>query len=1150
VVSSQIPLAFTTTQNGLAVATGFTGFAILLLGIAVLIRAAASRLGLLFFAITAALSGFLLSFTLMYGAFDDAQALRFGRIATMFAAMIPAAVFHFSAVFAERRRLERVIAACWAFGVVIALLAIGSPHFVGGVRHYSWGVYPVASFYSTVWMIVYLGIIVASLQILGRHAAAARETTRRRTRSVMLAFAVGTIGFIDYLPSLGVDIYPLGFIAVLGFIVIAAYATWRNHLVDLTPAFAASQILETMKSAVIVSDLGGTICVANRGAVQMLGYDGDLVGRRISTIVDPQENLSTAQLLNSMGVLEMTMAWRGADGQRVDVLTASSFVRDADGEPVGVVYVANDITERRRAEQALRESEHRYRSLFEANPLPMWVYDFETLRFVSVNEAAMRHYGYSHDEFVSMKITDIRPREDVPVVLDALTTLGERGRPRHFRHQRKDGEILDVEVSSFEFMSKGRRTRLVMAPDVTERRRAEQLLRDSEERYRSLVELAPDAIFMHVDRRVTFVNSAALRLLGATSADQLIGRDIAELVDADFRDIVNHRLEALSRNESVPLIEERLLRLDGTLVDVEVAAISFPFHGRTAVQVVARDVSERKAIEARYRLLFERNLAGVYRTTLDGAILDCNDALARILGYVDANELLAAESTDFYYDAAERARIVALLREQKSLSNVEVAVRRQDGKAVWVIENVTLIEGRGGEPDICEGTIIDITARKTAEEQIEYQAYHDSLTTLPNRLLFRDRITVALAHARRTGHHAAVMFLDLDQFKLVNDTLGHTVGDRLLQATASRIVSCVRAEDTVARMGGDEFTILLSDISDRKDAAKVAQKVLDAISLPVMVDNHELFATTSIGIAVFPDDGIDAEMLLQNADRAMYRAKELGRNNFQYATPAGFDTSGGRLQLERHLHHAFERGEFVLHYQPMIETRTARVVGAEALIRWNHPDRGLLPPDEFIAIAEECRLIVPIGEWVLRTACEQMQSWHRAGHQLRIAVNLSPRQFQQRDLTTMVERVLEDTGFPAHFLDLEITESTAMQNAELSLVVMKRLKEMGIRISIDDFGTGYSSLSYLKRFPIDTVKIDQGFVRDLASDTSDGAIVSAVISMARALKLRVVAEGVETREQLAFLQREECAEIQGFFYSRPLPAEEFLAQLAQVVGQT
>jgi diguanylate cyclase (GGDEF)-like protein/PAS domain S-box-containing protein len=329
---------------------------------------------------------------------------------------------------------------------------------------------------------------------------------------------------------------------------------------------------------------------------------------------------------------------------------------------------------------------------------------------------------------------------------------------------------------------------------------------------------------------------------------------------------------------------------------------------RTGIQGIARDVTERKSNEARFRLLFERNLAGVFRSTVDGNVIECNDAMARIFGYEHREEMRGIAARDFYFDAADRERFLQKLLTQRSLTNLELRMKRRDGRPVWVLENVALLDA-----DIIEGTIIDITDRKTAHEQIEWQAYHDALTGLPNRLLFRDRITIALARAKRSARSSAVMFLDLDQFKLVNDTLGHTVGDGLLSAVADRLVNCVRAEDTVARMGGDEFTILLSDIGDRRAAATVAQKVLDSIGQPLDVDRHELFVTTSIGIAMFPDDGADAETLLKNADRAMYRAKEAGRNNYQFVTAASIDSAAERLTLENSLHHAFERQEFVIH---------------------------------------------------------------------------------------------------------------------------------------------------------------------------------------------------------------------------------------------
>jgi diguanylate cyclase (GGDEF)-like protein/PAS domain S-box-containing protein len=1014
--------------NGLALATLFTAVVILTLGVAVFARARGSVVSLLFLVMSVCAAGWLAGFSAVYESSDPNRAVVWARVASFFSSLIPAAMIHFSAAYVGKRRaLRGVIAFCWAFCLVVGLISVSTNLFVTGVWQYAWGYYPRGARYNLSWIAVLAAMVVASILLIWRASQQLEGTARANARTIVIAFAVGCFALIDVLPLIGIGIRPVGFIAILGFVGVAANSIWRYHLVELTPEYAAAQILATMKSAVIVIDLEGKIRVVNHAAAAMLGFaEGDLAGKPVRTIMDPDETISTGQLLRSGGTLDLHMAWRNAAGVRVDVTASSSFVRDADGSPVGVVYVASDVTERRRAEQALRESEHRYRTLFEGNPLPMWVYDFETLRFIAVNEAAVRHYGFSKDEFLKLTIADIRPPEEIPAMMSSLTKLHDRDRNRIFRHRKKDGSLFDSEITSFEFVSAGRRARLVIAVDVTERRRAEERLRESEQRY---------------------------------------------------------------------------------------------------------------------RLLFERNLAGVFRSTLDGRILEVNDALARIFGY-NREELLTQSSYSLYFSAEERQRVMARLREQKTLSNIELRMRRKDGSPVWILENMSLLESAEG--GVIEGTIVDITDRKAAQEQVEYQAYHDVLTGLPNRLLFRDRIGVALAHARRSRRAVAVMFLDLDQFKLVNDTLGHTVGDGLLQAAAERLVRCVRADDTVARMGGDEFTILISDLPDARSSSTVAQKVLESMSQPIEVDGHELFITTSIGIAIFPDDGMDTESLLKNADRAMYRAKEAGRNNFQFATPAAAEASVGRLSLERSLHHAFDRKEFVIHYQPMVEVDTHRVVGAEALIRWNNPELGLLTPDDFIPVAEDCGLIFPIGEWVLRTACGQMQKWHRSGHnELHVAVNLSARQFQQHDLTSMIERTLDDTGLPATALNIEITESTAMHNAEMSLGIMRRLKHMGVRLSIDDFGTGYSSLAYLKRFPIDTVKIDQNFVRDLSQNTNDGAIISAVISMAHALKLRVVAEGVETEEQLAFLRRQHCETIQGFLYSRPLPAEEFEAILAR-----
>jgi len=1125
------------SANALSLATALASLAILFLGAAVLWRGRGPAPSRMFFAVTITAAGWLAAFALMYASRNATAALVWARTGFFFAALLPAAVFHFATTLVARRAPYRLPAALfWTACAAAALVGLLTDRLVPAVRLFPWGYYPVGRPFAGLIVLCFAGIIIASIHIFWRMHRRAEGPARERAGALLLAFVLGSMGMLDYLPSAGIDLQPIGYLATLAFVIVAATAVWHFELGDITPQYAAGQILETMKSAVVVSDMGGRIRVVNRAAERLLGYKpNELDNAHLRDVLQRDENLTTGQLLNSMGVLEHLMVWRAADGARVDVLAASSFLRDDEGTPIGVVYVASDFTERKRAEQALRESEHRYRTLFELNPLPMWVYDVDTLAFMAVNDAAIAHYGFTRDEFLELTIADIRPPEEIPAMRAALDGLDEKRGPRLFRHRTKGGVVIDVELTSFEFVSGGRRARLAIAQDITERKRAEEEVRRSEERYRELFENANDLVYTHdLDGLITSMNISGERVSGY-SRNELLGTHIQKLVVPEHVDRAREAMAKKLRGESMSTFYEiDMLAKDGRRIPLELSTRLIYRDGKpVGVQGLGRDVSERKTSEARYRLLFERNLAGVFRTDATGRILECNDACARIFGFESRDDFLTADANDLYFDEEERDRVLQMLRDQRQLSNLELRLRRRDGTTVWVLENVSLLEG-----DVLEGTIIDITDRKHAQEQMEYQAYHDSLTLLPNRLLFRDRITTALAHARRTGRTAAVMFLDLDQFKLVNDTLGHTVGDRLLQEIGGRLVAAVRAEDTVARMGGDEFTILLADLHDRRGAAAVAQKVLEAVRHPVNVDEHELYVTTSVGIAIFPDDGDDAEALLKNADRAMYRAKELGRDNFQFATVAKFEIAEGRLAMERRLRHALERNEFVLHYQPMVEIATGKLVGAEALVRWNHPESGLIQPEDFIPIAEETQLIVPIGAWVLRTACTQMKAWHDAGHAwVRVAVNLSPRQFQDPELVSTVERILAETGFPAPLLDLEITESTAMHNAELSLAILNRLKEMGIRISIDDFGTGYSSLSYLKRFPIDTVKIDQDFVRDLTSD--DAAIISAVISMARALNLRVIAEGVETEEQLAFLRREQCSEMQGFLYSQPLAALDF-----------
>ncbi len=688
-----------------------------------------------------------------------------------------------------------------------------------------------------------------------------------------------------------------------------------------------------------------------------------------------------------------------------------------------------------------------------------------------------------------------------------------------------------------------------------ERRLAQKALSESELRFRTLAETAPDAILT--------VDPAGSLLFANRAAGHLFGYPVAALIGQPVTSLLPDYGPRPRAAENGP--PERFgaagQHADGRVLPLELTTGELVRDGRRLTTVFARGLAERASEEAReieealrlsekrYRTLFERNLAGVYRSTLEGRILDCNESFARIFGYASREEVLQQAAWDFYLKPEDRQAALAKLLERQSLTNYELCLKRKDGSRVWVLESENLIEGPDGRLSVIEGTTIDVTERKRAEEQVKHLAFHDPLTNLPNRLLFNDRLTLAVAQAHRHNQRLAVLFLDLDRFKVINDSLGHSVGDELLRQVAERIQEHVREGDTVARLGGDEFILLVPGISAEEDAAKIAKKVCDAIHDPFWIDGRELFVTTSVGVAVYPSDGHNADNLVRNADSAMYRAKEQGRDNYQLYTPAMNAKAIERLSLESRLRQAVANDELELHFQPFIDLNTAEVLGAEALLRWRHPELGMMAPGEFIPIAELSGLIVPIGEWVLRTACAEARKWHEKGFpKLTVSVNLSSRQFQQADLVRQVTDALAETGLDADKLDLEITESNAMQNAEHSINTLWGLKKQGVRISMDDFGTGYSSLNYLKRFPIDRIKLDQSFVRDLPGDKDDAAIAMAVIAMGRSLELVVIAEGVETEEQLAFLKERDCDQLQGFLFSRPLPAEAFQCFLTESRG--
>jgi len=688
--------------------------------------------------------------------------------------------------------------------------------------------------------------------------------------------------------------------------------------------------------------------------------------------------------------------------------------------------------------------------------------------------------------------------------------------------------------------------------EAIERARTEQALRKSESRLRQLVASALDPV-ISFDRAGIVIewNPQAEETFGLAARD-VVGRALPEAIfpprlQAIFESILRHdggSPELMRRR-----VESVACRASGEQFPVEISIEPVSSGNDQTFTTFIRDISERRHAhdelekrEQRFRALVEKSWSGVALLDENLAFTYVGSSTERLLGYGEAQ--LIGTSFLGYVHPRERQGARDLFRNLAASANTETTGElrflHKDGTWVW-------LEGFAQNllHDPAVGAIVinyrDVSQRKQTEKQLEYQAYYDALTGLPNRLLFRDRVTNAIAHARRNRYGVAVMYLDLDHFKLVNDGLGHSLGDHLLSQVADRLQGSIRASDTISRLGGDEFTILLNDIASSDSVASVAHKLLQSLIRPFRVEGHELFVTASIGISLFPGDGEDVESLLRAADSAMYRAKELGRNQTQLFTASMNERYVRRLALEQSLHHALEREEIELYYQPIFD-RHRRICSVEGLLRWNHPVRGLVQPSDFIPLAEETGLIVPIGEWVTRQVCKQLRAWHDAGlTEMKAAINIAAPQLQQPTFVAVVRDALRANRIPASALQIEITESVAVQNIELTMQVLAALRELGVSIAIDDFGTGQSSLVYLTRFPIDIVKIDRTFVNNVTTDDSSAAIVSYVINLAHALRLDVVAEGVETEEQCAFLRLNSCDKLQGYLFAMPMRADEMTA---------
>jgi diguanylate cyclase (GGDEF)-like protein/PAS domain S-box-containing protein len=684
----------------------------------------------------------------------------------------------------------------------------------------------------------------------------------------------------------------------------------------------------------------------------------------------------------------------------------------------------------------------------------------------------------------------------------------------------------------------------------THRRRSEAALREeirrreaAETRQRLLLEAAGEGIFgLDADHRVTFINPAGARMLGY-SREALLGRVLTRrdgpappLCEPD-----NLLVQPPAPGEG-PL-ESCLRRLDGNLCEVEFTRAPLHIEGEADGSVVVfSDISARRRSQRSLLLaesVFQHINEGVLVADADGRILRVNRALCAMVGYSE-DEIVGQLRPP--YRSGEHPPVFYqqlwdnLLRD--GLWEGEIWNRRRDGELFPTWQTIVAIHDGDGAPAQFVSVTRDITAQRRSEQRIHRLAYFDNLTGLPNRELFFDRFDHAIQRAQRHGTHLALLFLDLDRFKNVNDTLGHPVGDQLLRAVAERLQQLVRSEDTIARLGGDEFTLLLESVDRRDYISQVAAKVVQSLAQPFDIDGHRLHIGASVGISLYPHDGTDATSLVKHADSAMYQAKAAGRNNFQYYSAALSLHTSEQVALEAQLRRAVKQREFVLHYQPQFD-HEARIIGVEALIRWLDPERGLVSPNRFIPMAEETGLIVPIGEWVLQQACRQMAEWHAQGAGgLRVSVNIAGPQLIRTDIVATVQAALDDSGLAPQALELELTETFIMEHVTQTFETLGALRALGVRVAIDDFGTGHSSLATLKRLPADTLKIDRAFVNDLPDDRNDVAIARAILAMSRELDLETVAEGVETEAQRAFLGSEGCTLFQGYLFAPPLPAAE------------
>ena len=807
-----------------------------------------------------------------------------------------------------------------------------------------------------------------------------------------------------------------------------------------------------------------------------------------------------------------------------------------------------DISEAKQTEEALRLSEGKFASVFAQCPDMLVIARLCDGCFLEANPAFVEQIGVSPDEVIGRVPSELNIW-GIPDIGQSLLQRLQKGSIRNLEmpFRRSDGRLFTGLLSAEPFDLDSTAAVVLVVRDITPLKEAQQQLQMSEEKFAKAFHSSPDGLLItrQSDGLLVEVNDGFSRITGYHSSLSLDRTTIELGIWVDLNE--RHQLiEQLSRDGFVKDFTSHIRRKDGQIRLCEISARPLPIAGEDCMLTIARDITDRQQMQEKLQLaatVFESTAEGVLITDTRQRINAVNRAFSEITGYSEFEalgetpRLLASGIHDSAFYAAMWYQLTAEGHWQGEISN-----RRKNGEVYPSWLTISAVRNRDKLITHFVAVFADISSLKQAQARLDYQAHHDPLTGLPNRTLFESRLHGALLHSKEAQSLGAVLFLDLDRFKHINDSLGHPVGDLLLKSIALRLKESLRDIDTVARLGGDEFIILLPGLQHAGDAQAVATKLLSSFAAPFQAGEHEFFMSTSIGSALFPTDGADVATLIKNADAAMYRSKAKGRNRVEHYTRDLTAQASERIALEHELRRAIERDEFTLSFQPKLSLLTQRLVGAEALLRWFHPTFGDVPPERFIPLAEENGMILQIGEWVLDKACQQMHKWNQRYDVFGpLSVNLAGAQLRQPNLVNRIERLLLQYQLQPGCLQLEITENFIMSQTEEALSVLHRLKKLGVQLAIDDFGTGYSSLSYLKRLPLDILKIDQSFVRGLPDDPHDAAIVRAIIALGRSMQLTVIAEGVETFEQQQFLAEEGCEQIQGYLVSLPLRADEFSA---------